>query len=189
MPLQQTFETYVRAVEDVQDRLEMMEKQLQDLAQSEPYSTPIKHLRCLKGVDTLSALTLLVEVQDFRRFHRAAGFMAFTGLVSSEHSSGEKIRKGSITKAGNAHIRRVLIEAGWCYRHKNIAGRNLALRRQGCPPEILRIAKKAQDRLHRKFWRMVSRSKPYPVAVTAVARELAGFVWSIVHHAQTDAIA
>lgn len=178
-PLQQTFEAFVRSLEEAVDRLESLNQQVEELAQREPYRTPVQFLCCLKGVDTLSALTLVVEAQDFRRFEKAAAFMGFTGLVSSEYSSGASIRRGHITKAGNAHLRRVLVEAAWCNRHRSITSRELAIRRQGCPAGVLQIARKAQNRLHRKYWRLVNRGKSQSVAVAAVARELAGFVWAI----------
>lgn len=182
LSLQQTFEGYMHALDDADARLRAFDQQLDDLAQREPYRTPVGYLRCLKGIDTLSALTLIVEARDFRRFQSAATFMSFTGLVSSEWSSGEKVRRGGITKAGNAHIRRVLVEAAWCNRTSNTASRALLERRKGGPPEIVRIAQKAQQRLHRKYWRMISRGKPHTVTVAAVARELSGFVWSIGQH-------
>jgi len=184
-PLQQTFEGYMRALEDSDAQLQMYDQQLADLAQQEPYRIPVSYLRCLKGIDTLSALTIIVEVQDFKRFERPANFMSFTGLVSSEYSSGEKVRRGGITKAGNAHIRRILVEAAWNNRAGTSTSVALIQRRKDCPREILKIAWKAQLRLHRKYWRMISRSKPHCVAVTAVARELAGFVWSIGQHLPT----
>lgn len=177
--LQQTFEANTRTNEEAQARLELANQQVEDLAQQAPYKLAVRNLRCLKGIDTLSAITLLVEAQDFQRFTKAREFMSYTGAVGSESSSGEKIRRGGITKAGNAHIRRILIEAAWSYRRKNVLSRVLAERRAGCPEEVVKIAKKAQDRLHRKFWRMTSKSKLPQVTVVAVARELAGFVWSI----------
>lgn len=177
--LQQSFEAFVRALEETTDRVESLDQQVEGLAQREPYRIPVTFLRCLKGIDTLSALTLLVEAQDFRRFEKAAAFMGFTGLVPSEYSSGESIRRGSITKAGNAHLRRVLVEAAWCNRHHPVTSRELAIRRKGCPAAVLQIARKAQDRLHRKYWRLVNRGKSHSVAVAAVARELAGFAWAI----------
>jgi len=180
--LQQTFEANMRAHDDVEARLEMLSQQMMDLAQHPAYQIPVRYLRCLKGIDTLGALTLIVEAQDFKRFQKARQFMCLTGLVSSEFSSGQRVRRGSITKAGNAHIRRVLVEAAWSQRHRNVVSRELAQRREGCPWEVLKIAKKAQARLHRKFWRMSCRNKLHQVTVTAVARELAGFVWAIGQH-------
>ncbi|MBI2060154.1 MAG: IS110 family transposase [Nitrospirae bacterium] len=181
-PLQRTFEGYIRALEETEARLAVLSQQVLDLAEREPYRETVKALRCLKGIDTLGAITLSVEAQEFRRFGKARAFMSYTGAVSSEYSSGEKTRRGSITKAGNAHLRRILVEAAWSYRRPNLEGRSLSERRKGCPPEVVRIAKKAQDRLTRKFARMVGRSKPSQVAAVAVARELSGFVWSIARH-------
>lgn len=178
---QQTFDAYRRALDEVETHLSALDHQLQDLAQSEPYRIPVAYLRCLKGIDTLSALTLVVEAQEFRRFS-ARSFMGYTGLVCSEYSSGEKTRRGSITKTGNAHLRRILVEAAWAYRHTNPVSQILSLRRKDCPSTIIQIAKKAQDRLQRKYWKMIHRNKPHQVVVTAVARELAGFVWSIAQH-------
>ncbi len=180
--LQQTFEAYMRAVEEVEARQETLDQQLQDLARKEPYQTAVKYLSCLKGIKTLGALTLLLETQDFKRFKKARQYMSFTGLVGSEDTSDERVYRGSITKAGNAHIRRILGEAAWSFRHRNVVSKELATRRKGCPPEVVRIARKAQTRLHRKFWRMTNRHKLPQKTVTAVARELAGFVWSIGQH-------
>jgi len=180
--LQQTFEANLRAHDEAEARLETLDQQTYDLAQLPEYQKAVNCLRALKGIDTLGALILVVEAQDFRRFSKASEFMSFTGLVGSEFSSGEKVRRGSITKAGNAHIRRVLVEAAWSQRYPNVVSRGLAERRKGCPKEVVQIAKKAQARLHRKFLRMTSKNKLPQVTVVAVARELAGFVWSIGQH-------
>lgn len=135
-------------------------------------------LRCFRGIDTLSAVTIIAEVGDFRRFGSAASFMAFTGLVPSEHSSGLSVRHGSITKTGNAHLRRVLVEAAWSYRHRPYIGRALAERLDGQPPEVVAYAWAAQLRLSGKF-RKLALTKGPNKAVVAVARELAGFVWGM----------
>ena len=179
--LQQTFAAYLRALEEVEAHLAVLDQQVVDLAQQAPYRLLVQALRCLKGIDTLSAVTLAVEAQEFRRFPRARAFMSYTGAVSMERSSGGTVRRGSITKAGNAHLRRILVEAAWSARHGTGVSRALSARRQGCPPEVVRIARKAQTRLHRTFWRLTCRTKPAQVAVVAVARELAGFVWAIAH--------
>ncbi len=176
---QHTFDAYLRAVVEAEDRLASLEQQVLELADNAAYRTAVQYLRCLKGIDTVSALTVLVETQDFRRFPNAPAYMNFTGLVCSEASSGDKIRRGPITKAGNAHLRRVLVEAAWCYRRPNTTGPTISARRRGCPSPVIQIARRAQDRLHRKFWRLTSRNKLGQIAVVAVARELAGFVWAI----------
>jgi len=187
--LQRTFDAYLRAVEEAEDRLASLDQQVLELAHTAPYQTPVKYLRCLKGIDTLSALTILVETQEFRRFPDAPAYMTFTGLVSSEDSSGDRIRRGPITKAGNAHLRRVLVEASWNYRRRNITGPALSARRHGCPTTVVQIARRAQDRLHRKFWRLTSRGKLAQVATVAVARELAGFIWAIAREFPTARVA
>jgi transposase len=135
-------------------------------------------LRCFRGIDTLSAVTILAEVGDFRRFGSAASFMAFTGLVPSEHSSGMSVRYGSITKTGNAHLRRVLVEAAWSYRHRPYIGQALAERLKGQSPEVVAYAWAAQLRLCGKFRKLTLIKNPNKAAV-AVARELAGFLWGM----------
>jgi transposase len=177
--LTQTFEAAMCAVDDADARMETLNRQLEDLSLQEPYRTPVKFLRCLCGSDTLSALTL---------FEGARAFMSYTGAVGREHSSGDRIRRGAITKAGNAHIRRILVESAWSYRRGGLSA-TAKKRREGCPAEVVRIARTAEARLHRKFARMVAKNKPSQVAVTAVARELAGFIWSIARHFPTAATA
>jgi transposase len=123
-------------------------------------------------------LTLLCEIDDVRRFARPTGLMAYFGLVPSEHSSGNTERRGPITKAGNIHARRLLVEAAWNNRHRTAAELVLNRRRQGQPPAVVAIALKAQHRLHKKFLRLDQRKHRH-VAITAVARELCGFVWAV----------
>jgi transposase len=182
-PTQQaTLQIYIRTLEEAEERLAELDRQIEELAQKPIYQTPVRYLRCLKGIDTLNALTLLAEIQDFDRFRQATGFMNFTGLTGSEYSSGDRIVRGGITKVGNPHVRRALVEAAWHARRPHTLSLKLRDRRRGCPPEILAIAHRAQDRLHRKFWRLVQKGKPSQVAVVACARELAGFVWAMSRH-------
>lgn len=176
---QQTCDAYLTAMEDAEQRIAALDGALVTLAGESAFATVVRYLRCLKGVDTLCALTFAVEAQDFRRFASAPAFMAYTGLVPSEHSSGESVHRGGITKTGNTHLRRVLVEAAWCNRQGIGVSAALRARREGCPEAVLQIARRAQDRLRRKYWKMTSRGKPHTVAVAAVARELAGFVWAI----------
>jgi transposase len=176
---EQSFVAYLRAVEESEARIAALDAQIEELAQTTGFREIVSKLRSLRGIDTLSALTIAVETQDFGRFVSAREFMAFTGLVSREYSSGGSVRRGAITKVGNAHIRRVLVEAAWNYRQGNRTGKALEDRRRDCPPEVLGIARKAQERLTQKFRRMTGRNKPSQVAVVAAARELAGFVWAI----------
>lgn len=177
--LQQTFEANLRACEEAEGRLECLNQQVRDLAQGKEHAVIVRYLRCLKGIDTLSAVTLAVEAQDFRRFKKAREFMSYSGLVCSEFSSGQMVKRGSITKTGNAHIRRILGEAAWSYRRGNVVNRELLERREGCPREVVAIARAGQDRLCRKFARLTHKGKLVQKAVIAVARELGGFVWAI----------
>jgi transposase len=175
---QDTHNAYLRTLDETDAHLEGLTKQVMELAAQEPYRQLVLCLCSLKGVDTLSAVTLAVEAQEFGRFETARGFMGYAGLGICENSSGGRIQRGSLTKTGNAHIRRILGEASWSYRNGG-TGKALLERRKRCPEKVQRIARKAQERLHRKFWRMVNKGKRSQVAVMAVARELAGFVWGI----------
>ena len=159
--------------------LALLDAELVLIARADPFVAPVARLSTLRGISTLSALTLIVEIGDFGRFARADDLAAFVGLVPSEHSSGERRRLGSITKAGNAHARRVLVEAAWHARRRPNTGPALQKRLAGQPPEVLAIATKAQARLHARYWRLVERRKPTTVAATAVARELTGFCWAL----------
>jgi len=159
-------------------QLDAIDAEIEEAANDPGLAPGVARLRCFRGIDTLSAVTLLAEVGDFRRFGSAASFMAFTGLVPSEHSSGLSVRHGSITKTGNCHLRRVLVEAAWSYRHRPAVGEALANRLEGQPPEVVAYAWAAQCRLSARF-RTLARSKANNKAVVAVARELAGFVWGM----------
>jgi transposase len=122
-------------------------------------------------------MSLVAELHDFMRFDSPRGLMAFLGLVPSEHSSGERKRRGEITKAGNSHARRLLIEAAWHYRHRPSV-RSLAKRRRGQPARVVAIADRAMTRLYRRFHRLLEKGKPRPKVAVAVARELVGFLWA-----------
>jgi len=135
-------------------------------------------LRCFRGIDTLTAMLILAELQDVRRFASAPALMAYLGLVPGEHSSGEQHRRGRITRTGNALIRRLLVETAWHYQHRPGIGVALARRRKGQPARVIAIADKAQQRLCRRFRSMAAEHKPAPKIAVAIARELAGFVWA-----------
>jgi transposase len=169
---------YLLAIDHTEARLLELDARLAEIADQEPYRTPVGWLRCFRGIDTLTAMLILAELHDFRRFGSARALMAFLGLVPGEDSSGEKHRRGRITKMGNALVRRVLVEASWHYQHGPGVGRALAARRQGQPSRVIAIADKAQQRLCRRFRRMLTAHKPAPKIAVAVARELAGFLWA-----------
>lgn len=153
-----------------------LDAQIAELADQQPWWAGVEALLCFRGVKVLTAMTLLTEIGDIRRFRTPTGLMAYVGLIPSEHSSGEVQCRGKLTKAGNPHLRRVIIEAAWQCRHRGRPTQRLRERRQGRTPELLAIAQKAEQRLARKYWRLQERKGSYK-AVAAVARELCGFIW------------
>ncbi len=156
----------------------MVELTLQDWASIEPYATPVCWLRCFHGIDTVTAMTLVTELHDFRRFRRPRELMSVRGLIPSEHSSGGRTQRGGITKTGNGHARRVLIECAWHYRHPARVSRALHQRREGQPARVIAIADKAHRRLSGRYRRMTARGKEHNKVVVAIARELVGFLWA-----------
>jgi transposase len=176
--LDQTHRAYLRAVDEAVARLRAVEGDLQALLTLEPLRARVARLRCFRGIDDLTALTIAAELGDPRRFPSAPSTMAFVGLVPSEHSSGTKRARGAITKTGNAHLRRVLVEAAWHYRHHPFVGDALRRRQQGATDAVTTCAWAAQQRLHRRYRVLAGRGKPKQHIVTAVARELTGFVWA-----------
>jgi transposase len=173
------FDTYLHAVDLVDARVEALERAIRDTAEQAPWRELVARLRCLRGVDTLTALALVAEIGDFNRFKRAQEFMAFVGLVPSEHSSGEKRRQGSITKVGNAHVRRLLVESAWHARRRPKVGYELARRQRGQDAIDVERSWRCQQRLYQRWQRMAGRGKPQQKIVVACARELAGFIWAI----------
>jgi transposase len=136
-------------------------------------------LQALRGVAQETAVTLAVEFGSFSRFERAPQAMGYTGLVSSEYTSGSKKRQGAITKTGNSHLRRALVEAAWHYRHRPRLNQRQKQLQCQLSPKVAEIAWTAQERLHRRYWALTNKSKPSPKVVAALARELVGFVWAI----------
>lgn len=175
----ETFETYFYVLQTQEQHVQRMDIRIQEIATSAKYVKQVGKLRCLKGIDYLTALTLIVEVGDFHRFASAQSFMGFLGLTPSEYSSGNKRRQGGITKAGNSHVRKLLVESSWHYRYTAAPSQRLQQRRIGQSELVIQYADKALSRLQRKFSRMVFHSKPKQIAVTSVARELAGFIWGV----------
>lgn len=172
------FEDYLRAIEHLEERLSAVESAIDAASRREPYREPVSWLRCFRGIDTVTAMSVVAELHDFSRFQSARELMSYLGLVPSENSTGDRHRRGAITKTGNKHARRLLIEASWHYRHKPAVGQKLRKRREGQPGWVIALADRAQARLHRKYWRLVTHGKAHNKAVTAVARELSGFLWA-----------
>ena len=156
------------------------DRSIEEIAKTDEYASLVAALSVLRGVDRLTAMTIIAEMGDLRRFGTAPQLMAALGVVPSEYSTGDKTRRMGITKTGNAHVRRVLVEAAWQYqRFANRPGPKIRSRREGQPDERCAIARRCDDRLHRRFVRLTSRGKRSTVAAVAVARELAGFIWAI----------
>ncbi|MHB0981356.1 MAG: IS110 family RNA-guided transposase [Thermoleophilia bacterium] len=159
-------------------QLSALGARIEEIALAEPFTESVARLRALRGLDTLSAVTIVAETCDFFRFPSAGSYLAFTGLTPSEHSSGQSRHQGSITKTGNRHIRRVLVEAAWAYRYSPAVRGKLRERLQGQPPEVVAYSWAAQCRLNATYRRLAARKGAH-TAVVAVARELSGFVWGL----------
>jgi len=175
---------YLLAIDQMGARLAALDADLTAVAARDPYRAPVGWLRCFRGIDTLTAVMLLAELHDFRRFQTAAALMAYIGLVPGEHSSGPRIARGRITRAGNALVRRLLVEAAWHYQSRPSVSRTLRQRRLGQPRSVIAIADKAQQRLCSRFRRLTLHKERAKVAV-AVARELAGFIWAALQQEAT----
>jgi transposase len=158
--------------------LDEADRHIARLAQSEAFEEPVRRLCSLRGVGIVTAMTLITEVIDFRRFPKASSLMKFLGLVCRENSSGEQRNRSSITKTGNSRCRRVLVEAAWKYAHKPALPKALKERQEGLPGDIVAHSWAAQHRLYHKFWSIAKRKERAKAAV-AVARELVGFIWAI----------
>jgi len=179
-PAQQiVFQEYVRAVTEQQERLARLEHELAEQVRGWRLAPVVEALQALRGVQFTVAVTTVAELGDLCRFDRPRQLMSSLGLTPSEYSSGATRHLGGITKAGNGHARRVLVEAAWAYRYPAKVSRHLQLRLQHLPKPIPDIAWRAQVRLCARFRRLVARGKNPNIAVVAVARELAAFMWAI----------
>jgi transposase len=178
VPARVVLDDYLLAIDHLEARLIELDARLAEIAGTAPYREPVSWLRCFRGIDTLTAMLILAELHDFRRFQSPRALMAYLGLVPGEDSSGEKHRRGRITRTGNTLVRRVLVETAWHYQHRASVGAALAKRRNGQPTRVIAIADKAQQRLCRRFRRLAEQHKPAPKIAVAIARELAGFLWA-----------
>jgi transposase len=183
---QATLSDYIGAIDALALRRDTLEAKITELVPDSPLAPTVARLRCLRGIDTLTAVGLAVEVGDFTRFQRPGQLMSYLGLVPAEHTTGTSRRQGHITKTGSSHARRLLIEAAWHYRRPPRLGTTLQRRQDGQDPLAIAIAWKAQQRLHHLWRRLdLKRGKRKTIVAVAVARHLAGFCWAIVN-ANTD---
>jgi len=178
---QAAFLDYVHEVEHAADRLQRTEKAIDDAIAAAPpeIQQVVQALQALRGVGKIVAVTVVAEVGSLSRFSNPRQLMSYAGMVSSEYSSGSRIQRGGITKTGNAHLRRVIVEAAWAYQHKPWIGGWLAKRQQGLDEETKAIAWKAQWRLCTRYKKLAAKGKNKPQIVTAIGRELLGFLWAI----------
>jgi transposase len=186
-PIQQTVLTeYWLSVQQADEQVTRLTDALRDAVPKWRWNRVVTALMTMRGLAVVAACTLVAEIGDARRFERPRELMAYLGLVPSEHSSGATIRKGSITKTGNAHARRMLVEAAWNYRFPARIGRDLMQRQEDQPADVRALSWKAQQRLCKRFRDLSSRGLHQNKVCVAVARELAGFVWAMAHVAQSD---
>ncbi len=180
---QRVFEQYLLSLEQIEERLATLDEHIEEAARSPEYAEKAGWLGCLRGVGTVTAMTILAELHDFRRFQSAPELMSYLGMTPSEYSSGESSRRGRITKAGNSHVRRLLVVAAKHYLHRPAVSAHLRKRRAGQPKAVIAAADRASSRLHRRYYKLRERSgKHLNVATAAVARELAGFIWAVMRH-------
>ena len=176
-----TLADYINEVEHARQRIAWLERGIDAAAEQAPerMRAVIDALQALRGIAKISAVTIVAELGEISRFKKARQLMGYSGAVSSEHSSGQSTCRGSITKAGNAHLRRIVIEAAWAYRHRPKVGTTLAMRQKAASPEVKQIAWKAQQRLNSRYRTLLAKNKTKQKVVTALGRELLGFIWAI----------
>jgi transposase len=172
---------YLHEVEHAASRIERLEKSIDEAIESVPQKmrAVIEALQSLRGIAKISAVSIVAELGEISRFDKPRQLMGYSGAVSSEDSSGQRTQRGAITKAGNAHLRRIVVEAAWSYRYRPSIGPGLAARQKDTSEEIKEIAWKAQHRLHSRYSKLLVKGKTKQKVVTAVGRELLGFIWAI----------
>jgi transposase len=173
------FEEMMLAIRQGQERLDRLEQAIRAAVPDWSLAELVTALMAMRGIDLIAATTLLTELGDLSRFRTPLELMAFLGLVPSEASTGNTIKRGPITKAGNRRARRMLVECSWSYQYPPRVGRAKQPKVDAAPPSVRAIAWKAQCRLNRRYRALIRRGKPKTVAITAVARELAGFIWAL----------
>jgi transposase len=176
---QRVLEDYLKTLEDATERVQRLTTLLEELVQDTVLAPLVEALQAFRGISVVSAVTIAAETGDLRRFASARQFMSYVGLVPSEQSTGPKRRQGPITRCGNGYLRRILVEAAWHYRHVPYLSKELRRRNQGVALGVRRLAWEAQKRLHQRLYHLIRAGKSDQKAVTAVARELAGFIWAV----------
>jgi transposase len=180
---------YLHEVDHMAGRVRRLEEAISEAVRLAPPAVQavVRGLQALRGVALISAVTIVAELGQIGRFASARQLMGYSGAVPSEESSGKRTCRGSITKTGNAHLRRIAVEAAWSYRHRPAIGPRLRKRLEGVPEPIREIAWKAQVRLFKRYARLAAAGKDQRKIITAVGRELLGFIWAIGVKAETAA--
>lgn len=178
---QVTLEDYLNEVDHAGARIARLEKAIDEAVEQAPEAMRelVQALQTLRGVAKVGAVTIVAEVGTLTRFEHPRQLMGYSGAVSSEHSSGGKIRRGAITKSGNAHLRRVIVEAAWSQRYKPVLSPVMRKRQEGVSAEVQELAAKARHRLHQRYMHLLGKGKSKQEVVTAVGREMLGFIWAI----------
>ena len=177
--LRLVYQEYYHQLKELEQRVKRYEEEMKCQATEGIHAPIIQALQGLRGIALVTATSLAAEIGSFRRFGTPRGIMGYTGLIPSEYSSGERRRQGAITKTGNRHVRKLLIEAAWSYLYQPAVRGELKKRIEHLPLSIQSISWKAQNRLHKKYYRLIAKGKEKNKAIVAVARELAGFIWAI----------
>jgi transposase len=178
-------EEMMLAVRQAQERLERLEQAIAAAVPDWSLAPVVTALMAMRGIDLIAATTILAEIGDLSRFQTPLALMAYLGLVPSEHSTGDKIQRGPITKTGNQRARRMLVECSWSYLHPPRVGRAKQQKVEAAPLAVREIAWKAQHRLYRRYRDLIRKGKRKTVAIVAIARELAGFIWAVARAATT----
>lgn len=187
-PTQQiVFQEYLNATQETDERVARINEQLKVAVEGWRMAPVVEAMQCLRGVSLNVAATTLAELGDITRFDNPRQLMAFLGLVPSQYSSGPRVRMGHITKTGNGHARRMLVEAAWAYHFPAKIARTLQVRQENQPQAVRDIAWKAQLRLCRRYQRLIAKGKTRQVVITAIARELIGFMWAIAREVKPKA--
>lgn len=176
---QQALDEYGGHLQYLESRLAYLEAQIEEIARSPLYAPSVQKLRTFKGISTLTAMVLIAEITDFRRFKSPRALMAFLGLIPSEHSSGDKQQGGGITKTGNRRCRKLLVESVQHYSKRPFISKKMRAELCQVTPHCANIAIKSLERLHKRYWSLTLKGKLRPVVITAIARELAGFIWAM----------
>jgi transposase len=178
---QVSLEDYLNEVDHAGARIARLEKAIDEAVEQAPETMRelIRALQALRGVAKVGAVTVVAEVGRLSRFEHPRQLMGYSGVVSREHSSGGAIRRGGITKTGNAHLRRIIVEAAWSQRYKPVLSPAMRKRQESVSAEVQELASKARQRLHQRYMHLLGRGKNKQEVVTAVAREMLGFIWAI----------